>query len=95
MIDLSLAPAVNTWLKDSRHPRILHIFDSACNLINESREVLSIVTPQIGRGNFRRTPFIPLDGTGSPSPIIPDTNRAWLWKAVPIPKRTNKKQPRT
>lgn len=49
---LSLTPAVNDWLKNSRHPRILHVFDRACNLINEYREILSIVTPQIGDGPF-------------------------------------------
>jgi len=49
---LSLAPDVNSWLANTRHPRVLHIFDSACNLINERREVLSIVTPQIGNGPF-------------------------------------------
>ena len=49
---LSLAPDVNDWLANSRHPRILHVFDHACNLINERREVLSIVTPQIGNGPF-------------------------------------------
>jgi len=49
---LSLAPDVNDWLVNSRQPRILHVFDHACNLINEHREVLSIVTPQIGNGPF-------------------------------------------
>lgn len=49
---LSLTPAVNNWLANSRHPHILHVFDHACNLINERREVLSIVTPQIGNGPF-------------------------------------------
>ncbi|HUF00372.1 MAG TPA: DUF2877 domain-containing protein [Anaerolineales bacterium] len=49
---LSLADAVTDWLANSRHPRILHVFDRACNLINEHREVLSIVTPQIGNGPF-------------------------------------------
>ncbi len=49
---LSLAPAVNDWLANSHQPRILHVFDHACNLINERREVLSIVTPQIGNGPF-------------------------------------------
>jgi len=48
----SLTPDVNDWLANSRHPRILHVFDHACNLINERREVLSIVTPQIGNGPF-------------------------------------------
>src|SRR5258706_9232660 len=49
---LSLAPDAKYWLANSRHPRILHVFDHACNLINESREVLSVVTPQIGNGPF-------------------------------------------
>ena len=49
---ISLSPDVNDWLTNSRHPRILHVFDRACNLINERREVLSIVTPQIGNGPF-------------------------------------------
>lgn len=49
---VSLVPQVNDWLANSGHPRILHIFDHACNLINERMEVLSIVTPQIGKGPF-------------------------------------------
>jgi uncharacterized protein DUF2877 len=49
---LSLVPDVNRWLANSRQPRILHIFDRTCNLINEHGEVLSIVTPQIGNGPF-------------------------------------------
>ena len=49
---ISVAPDVNAWLAKTRHPRILHVFDHACNLINEQREVLSIVTGQIGNGPF-------------------------------------------
>jgi hypothetical protein len=49
---LSLTLAVNDWLTKTRRPRILHIFDHACNLINEHREVLSIVTPRMGNGPF-------------------------------------------
>ena len=49
---LSFAPYARDWLANSRHPRILHVFDRACNLVNERREVLSIVTPQIGNGPF-------------------------------------------
>ncbi len=49
---LSLAPDAKDWLINSRHPRILHVFDHVCNLINEGREVLSVVTPQIGNGPF-------------------------------------------
>ena len=49
---ISLAPDAKGWLTNTRHPRILHIFDPACNLINERGDVLSIVTPQIGNGPF-------------------------------------------
>lgn len=48
----SLSPAVKTWLANSRRPRILHVFDNACNLINEHGQVLSIVPKQIGNGPF-------------------------------------------
>lgn len=49
---LSFTSDVKDWLTNSRHPRILHVFDHACNLINERSEVLSVVTPQIGNGPF-------------------------------------------
>jgi hypothetical protein len=39
-------------LKNSRSPQVLHIFDQACNLVNENRDILSIVTPEIGNGPF-------------------------------------------
>lgn len=49
---LSLTPDGNDWLMNSRQWRVLHVFDSACNLMNECREILSIVTPRIGNGPF-------------------------------------------
>jgi len=49
---LSLASGLNGWLATSLRPRLLHVFDRACNLIDERGEVLSIVTPQIGDGPF-------------------------------------------
>lgn len=53
MVDaLSLTSNVNNWLANTRSPRILHIFDHACNLINERREVISVVTVDIGDGPF-------------------------------------------
>lgn len=48
----SLTQGVKDWLANTHQPRVLHVFDDACNLINESRDVLSIVTPQIGNGPF-------------------------------------------
>ncbi|HXD11186.1 MAG TPA: hypothetical protein VN653_14060, partial [Anaerolineales bacterium] len=49
---LSRTTTVNHWLANSQQARILHVFDQACSLINERREVLSVVTPQIGNGPF-------------------------------------------
>src|SRR5690349_18889945 len=49
---VSLTDNGKNWLANSDHPRILHIFDDACNLINERSEILSIVAPQIGNGPF-------------------------------------------
>jgi hypothetical protein len=49
---LFLSPGVNDWLTDAHHPRILHVFDHVCNLLNERGNVLSVVTPQIGNGPF-------------------------------------------
>jgi len=49
---LSLTSHVNDWLTNTHHPHILHVFDHACNLINEHKDVLSIVTPQVGNGPF-------------------------------------------
>ena len=45
---LSFTSAVNEWMMKSHHPVVLHVFVHACNLINERREVLSIVTYEIG-----------------------------------------------
>ncbi len=49
---ISVTSHVRDWVASSRYPRILHIFDNACNLINERREILSIVSPPIGNGPF-------------------------------------------
>ena len=49
---LSLAPDVNTWLVNSHRPRVLHVFEHACNLMNEHGEILSVVAPPIGNGPF-------------------------------------------
>lgn len=95
---LSLAPDVNDWLTNSRCPRVLHIFDHACNLINERGEVLSIVTPKIGNGPFNLvvaedvlfSERISLDSSFSNSPNRLDlgdlttcTESAKLWSPRP------------
>ncbi|HAV77582.1 MAG TPA: hypothetical protein DCX53_09550 [Anaerolineae bacterium] len=49
---VSLTKHVEAWLSETRYPRILHVFDDACNLINERKDVLSVVIPQIGNGPF-------------------------------------------
>ena len=47
-----IAPAAMCWLKTSTAVSILHIFDHACNLVNERGEVLSLVAPSLGAGPF-------------------------------------------
>ena len=49
---VSLTANVNAWLANSRQPRVLHVFDGACNLINEQKDVLSVVSQRIGDGPF-------------------------------------------
>ena len=49
---LSLTSNVNAWLANSRQPRVLHVFEDACNLINEHKDVLSVVSQGIGDGPF-------------------------------------------
>jgi hypothetical protein len=48
----SLTHHVKIWLTASEHARVLHVFEDACNLINENGEVLSVVTQKIGDGPF-------------------------------------------
>jgi hypothetical protein len=49
---ISYAPAVLDWMTRSQHPVVLHVFDNACNLMNENKDVLSVVTKHIGAGPF-------------------------------------------
>ncbi|MCC6300834.1 MAG: DUF2877 domain-containing protein [Anaerolineales bacterium] len=48
----SLTERVKQWLTNSAQPTILHVFDEACNLINEKREIVSLVNAEIGNGPF-------------------------------------------
>src|SRR5574338_418172 len=47
---LYLTDTVKMWLARSRRPRVLHVFEEACNLSNEMGQVISVVAPRIGRG---------------------------------------------
>jgi hypothetical protein len=49
---LALAPAALAWLRTARSPRVLHVFDRACNLVDEAGEVLSVVTHERGMTPF-------------------------------------------
>jgi hypothetical protein len=44
--------AVSTWLTTAVSPRVLHVFERVCNLVDGERRVLSLVAPEIGRGPF-------------------------------------------
>lgn len=47
----SLTPAVRAWLRDTRHARILHVFERAVNLA-AGADVCALVSPDIGNGPF-------------------------------------------
>lgn len=49
---LSLAPDARTWLAETRRPRVLHVFEHVCNLVNDRGGVLSLVPPRVGNGPF-------------------------------------------
>ena len=44
--------AVSHWLDTTKTPRVLHVFDQVCNLVDGERRVVSLVTPEIGKGPF-------------------------------------------
>ena len=44
--------AVTHWLETAKSPRILHVFDQVCNVVDGERHVISLVTPEIGKGPF-------------------------------------------
>jgi len=48
----SLTEAAQDWIEHADHIQILHIFDDAANLVDQSGNVLSIVNPHIGDGPF-------------------------------------------
>lgn len=50
--EISITKNVKDWLSNSNQPKIFHVFDEVCNLINERREILSIVNAQVGNGPF-------------------------------------------
>lgn len=68
---LSLAPAAQKWLQGRPTAAVLHLFNHACNLINEQGEILSLVTESIGPGPFAvvlplETPFSEILSVDSP-----------------------------
>ncbi len=95
----TIAPSARDWLAGSGEGNVLHVFDHVCNLVNERREVLSVVAPQIGNGPFNLVmeeegPLLSDHlNTGSSIQILPDrlmigdvtirTSTARLWAPRP------------
>ncbi len=93
----SLAPAAGRWLEDTQTARILHLFRRACNLVNQSGEILSLVTPELGNGPFalvlETTDFEAHLTAESPirihtdsltlGPLEIDFAAAFLWQPIP------------
>jgi hypothetical protein len=67
---ISAAPGAVEWLRETRSPRLLHIFDQTINLVNEHNRMLSINTLKTGNGPFalvtNRGGFKQLISTQSP-----------------------------
>lgn len=49
---LSITNTTRTWLSETGHVRVLHVFDEACNLIDANSQVASLVMPHVGPGPF-------------------------------------------
>lgn len=49
---LTITPFVQIWLQNSSAVSVLHVFERACNLVNERREVVSLVATELGAGPF-------------------------------------------
>ena len=95
---LSLTPAAQRWFQETHTAAILHLFDHACNLINEQGEILSLVTEKIGPGPFAvvlplETPFTEILSANSPVSVNGsvlalgaariDTAAAHMWQPQP------------
>jgi len=48
----TVSEGVGAWMANPCPSRILHVFDRACNLVNERGAVLSLVSERIGNGPF-------------------------------------------
>lgn len=47
-----LTPFVRDWLAGHPAARVLHVFDRACNLVDDRGEIISLVTAELGPGPF-------------------------------------------
>lgn len=47
-----IGPDALAWMSKPHSASVLHIFDRTCNLINDDRKILSIVTSEVGAGPF-------------------------------------------
>ncbi len=47
-----ITPRARRWLQECRQARILHLFDEACNLVDEHGRVLSLISPRVAPGPF-------------------------------------------
>jgi hypothetical protein len=53
VVNVISAPTnINKLLLNYNQPKVLHIFDDVCNLINERKRIISIVSSEIGNGPF-------------------------------------------
>ena len=100
LIALFTTTAVTHWLEIAESPRVLHVFDQACNLVDRHGRVISLVSPTIGNGPFSLvmelpqgnfTDFITAESQVSANgfvlqvdELVVDTSSAKLWDARPL-----------
>lgn len=104
---VSTTNLVHEWLASSTSAKILHVFEHACNLYNERREIISIVTQEIGPGPFNiviESDVRFAEGLSMASPIFASTEQlslgaitiqfvdAELWDACPDWKELHAKR---
>ncbi|NLF66398.1 MAG: DUF2877 domain-containing protein [Chloroflexi bacterium] len=47
-----ITPRAQRWLQACRQAGVLHLFDTACNLVDEQGRVLSLLSPRVAPGPF-------------------------------------------
>lgn len=75
---ISIAPAARRWLESTQHARVLYVFESVVNLVNEDAHVLSLVSADLGDGPFSIVLEDFPSGIQADSSLLVFENGLWL-----------------